>query len=198
MFRVRRAGEAPEAHPQPGIGTCESKISGARSVVRGVPLNKEAEKRRRVRRPVSRVLSRGAPRRGTAGMAIHLGRPSPDASRDLPGRRRGNPPGPPCGGPAVPMRSCSRWGLPCRTRCRARGALLPHPFTLAGPGAGGLLSVALSLGSPPPGVTRHRVSVEPGLSSPGAAQAVRRRPSGRLTLVSRYAPPLRGSSGVAG
>ena len=35
---------------------------------------------------------------------------------------------------------------------------------------GGLLSVALSLGSPPPGVTRHRASVEPGLSSllPGA------------------------------
>ena len=31
---------------------------------------------------------------------------------------------------------------------------------------GGLLSVALSLGSPPPGVTRHRVSMEPGLSSP--------------------------------
>ena len=33
---------------------------------------------------------------------------------------------------------------------------------------GGLLSVALSLGSPPPGVTRHRVSMEPGLSSPAA------------------------------
>ena len=33
------------------------------------------------------------------------------------------------------------------------------------PGFGGLLSVALSLGSPPPGVTRHRLSVEPGLSS---------------------------------
>ena len=31
--------------------------------------------------------------------------------------------------------------------------------------AGGLLSVALSLGSPPPDVIRHRVSVEPGLSS---------------------------------
>jgi hypothetical protein len=30
---------------------------------------------------------------------------------------------------------------------------------------GGVLSVALSLGSPPPGVTRHRTSVEPGLSS---------------------------------
>ena len=26
-------------------------------------------------------------------MTIHLGRPSPDASRDRPGRRRGNPPG---------------------------------------------------------------------------------------------------------
>jgi len=29
----------------------------------------------------------------------------------------------------------------------------------------GLLSVALSLGSPPPGITRHRISMEPGLSS---------------------------------
>jgi len=54
---------------------------------------------------------------------------------------------------------------------RDTGALLPHPFTLAGARRrlGGLLSVALSLGSPPPGVTRHRVSVEPGLSSPGLA-----------------------------
>jgi hypothetical protein len=32
--------------------------------------------------------------------------------------------------------------------------------------AGGILSVALSLGSPPPDVIRHRFSVEPGLSSP--------------------------------
>lgn len=34
---------------------------------------------------------------------------------------------------AVPIRSCSRWGLPCRFRYRSRGALLPHPFTVAGP-----------------------------------------------------------------
>ena len=67
------------------------------------------------------------PRRSGA-MAIHLGRPLPDASRDLPGRRRGNPPGR-CR-PAAPTRSCSRWGLPCRPRRRRRGALLPHPFTL--------------------------------------------------------------------
>lgn len=74
---------------------------------------------------------------------------------------------------AVPIRFCSRWGLPCQPCRQGRGALLPHPFTLTEiqqsqgvTGVGGLLSVALSLGSPPPGVTRHRTSVEPGLSSP--------------------------------
>ena len=63
-------------------------------------------------------------------MAIHLGRPLPDASRDLPEQRCGNPP---CraNAAAVPTWSCSRWGLPCRFRYRNRGALLPHPFTLA-------------------------------------------------------------------
>ena len=106
------------------------------------------------------------------GMAIHLGRPLPDASRDRPGRRRENPPA--CRlslkrqRAAVPTWSCSRWGLPCRLRHRRRGALLPPRFALAGTRrlAGGFFSVALSLGSPPPGVTRHRVSMEPGLSSP--------------------------------
>ena len=34
---------------------------------------------------------------------------------------------------AAPIRSCSGWGLPCRFRYRSRGALLPHPFTLASP-----------------------------------------------------------------
>ena len=53
--------------------------------------------------------------------------------------------------------------------------LSPSPAGLAL--AGRLLSVALSLGSPPPGITRHRVSVEPGLSSPGSP---RERPSGHL------------------
>ena len=32
----------------------------------------------------------------------------------------------------VPIWSCSRRGLPCRRRCRLRGGLLPHPFTLTG------------------------------------------------------------------
>jgi hypothetical protein len=73
----------------------------------------------------------------------------------------------------TPIWSCSRWGLPCRFRYRSRGGLLPHRFTLAclvcrpkTGQTGGLFSVALSLGSPPPAVSRHRVSVEPGLSSP--------------------------------
>ena len=49
---------------------------------------------------------------------------------------------------------------------------------------GGLFSVALSLGSPPPGVTRHPDPVEPGLSSPRAARAwaaaIRPSDSGRI------------------
>ena len=90
--------------------------------------------RENARRPISRVLSR--PLAGP-WMTIPLGRPLPDASRDLPGRRRRKRAWPapvPCGigRPAAPMRSCSRWGLPCRPRYRRRGALLPHPFTLAG------------------------------------------------------------------
>ncbi len=42
---------------------------------------------------------------------------------------------------------------------------------LPGPeGPGGLLSVALSLGSPPAGVTRRLFAMEPGLSSPFLAK----------------------------
>jgi hypothetical protein len=96
---------------------------------------------------------------------------------------------------AVPIRSCSRWGLPCRRRYRRRGALLPHRFTLTAvvyaTRRGGLFSVALSLGSHPPDVIRHRLSTEPGLSSPappptpppqaGVEGWGPERPSGRLT-----------------
>src|SRR5579864_2203621 len=117
--------------------------------------------------------------------AIPLGRRLPGASSNLPGRpdldtiprplalARKKP-------RAVPIRSCSRWGLPCRRRYRRRGALLPHRFTLAAAcyatRRGGLFSVALSLGSHPPDVIRHRLSTEPGLSSPAT---FRFRRSGR-------------------
>jgi len=122
------------------------------------------------------------------GTTIPLGRALLRASRDQPGRRDGNVPASsawdfaPHRPPAAPIRSCSRWGLPCRPRYRGRGALLPHRFTLARGGfpcAGGLFSVALSLGSPPPAVSRHRIPVEPGLSSTGGVNpAAAVRPSG--------------------
>ena len=126
-----------------------------------------------------------ADRRSACATAIPLGRRLPGVSSNLPGRpdldtdpevwsrmKREKP-------RAVPIRSCSRWGLPCRRRCRRRGALLPHLFTLAAVYAtrrGGLFSVALSLGSRPPDVIRHRLSMEPGLSSPAT---FRFRRSGR-------------------
>jgi len=108
-------------------------------------------------------------------MAIHLGRPLPDASRDLPGRRRGNPLGQPCLATRptyrpylvlLPVGFTLPPPLP-GARCALTAPFHPYPPSPRRAAAGGLLSVALSLGSPPPGVTRHRVSVEPGLSSPG-------------------------------
>jgi hypothetical protein len=81
------------------------------------------------RRPVSRVLS----------ACFHGGRPFLwDAPRGTPlatnpNGEAGMPPLlPPEGGAAaVPIRSCSRWGLPCHPCCQGRGALLPHRFALA-------------------------------------------------------------------
>jgi hypothetical protein len=62
--------------------------------------------------------------------AIHLGRRLPGASSNLPERLvRTNPE---TWLRTAPIRFCSRWGLPCRSRRRKRGALLPHRFTLAG------------------------------------------------------------------
>ncbi len=68
----------------------------------------------------------------------------------------------------------------------ARWALTPpfHPYPQATGIAGGLLSVALSLRSPSPGVTRHRVSAEPGLSSPATFRPWQARLPGRLTTLS--------------
>src|SRR5882757_6691758 len=86
-------------------------------------------------------------------MVIPLGRPLPGGSSDLLGTwiRRG----PRRRLPAVPIWSCTGWGLPCPPRHRGSGALLPHHFTLAGVAAGGLLSVALSFESPRLVVNQH-------------------------------------------
>ena len=88
----------------------------------------------------------------------------------------------------IPIRSCSRWGLPCRSRCRSRGGLLHHLFTLTPARRGGSISVALSLRSPSPGVTRHRVSVEPGLSSRTGFRHLSARSSNRLAGAVWHAP----------
>ena len=67
---------------------------------------------------------------------------------------------------------------------RTFSPLPAYPF----PASGGLFSVALSLGLPPPGVTRHPDPVEPGLSSPFAeAKAAAIRSSDRIRLYAGYA-----------
>src|SRR5215831_15334578 len=93
-------------------------------------------------------------------MTIPLGRPLPDASRDLPGRQRGNAHAPSLFGLAP--------GGACLAAFVTEGAVRSYRTVSSLPGlaaVGGLFSVALSLESPPPDVIRHRVSVEPGLSS---------------------------------
>jgi len=94
-----------------------------------------------------------------------------------------------------PIWPCSRWGLPCHARCRPRGALLPHHFTLtcvAFPD-GELahrryLSVALSVGSRLPGVTWHRVRRSPDFPPHLArnAAALHRPPVGRREVQSQW------------
>ena len=105
-------------------------------------------------------------------MAIHLGRPLPDASCDRPGRRRGNSlrrqrAGRP---PLLGLAPGGVYPAAAVTGDAVRSYRTLSPLPAGAPEnlrvpAGGLLSVALSLGSPPPGVTRHRVPEEPGLSS---------------------------------
>ena len=89
---------------------------------------------------------------------------------------------------AAPIRSCSRWGLPCHPRCRGRGALLPHPFTLARPAG----RAVCSLWHFPWGRPRRAL---PGTVSPWSPDFPRRsrtaviRPSGGVCI--GPAPPVR-------
>ena len=81
------------------------------------------------RRSVSRVLSipggMGRPFLWDAPCGTpHATNPNDGAERPLAAQTGIRP-------PAVPIRSCSRWGLPCRPCYHARGALLPHRVTLA-------------------------------------------------------------------
>ncbi len=77
----------------------------------------------------------------------------------------------PVGFTMPPLLPDARCALTAPFHCRVAEAL--------GRSLRDLLSVALSLGSPPPGVTRHRSSLEPGLSS---RAPFRKRTGGRPAL----------------
>ena len=82
-------------------------------------------------RPVSRVLYGAKPNNARFARDGHSSG-TPVARRLEQPTRAADPDIDPGIAPrAAPIRSCSRWGLPCRLRCRRRGALLPHRFTLA-------------------------------------------------------------------
>ena len=82
---------------------------------------------------------------------------------------------------AAPIRSCSRWGLPCRFRCRKRGALLPHRFTLAAADTQRAAAVC-SLWHCPWGCPRRTLS---GTVCPGARTFL----PGRLSALARSGRP---------
>ena len=98
---------------------------------------------------------------------------------------------------ACAVSAASLFGLAPSGVCRAvvcyhrRGALLPHRFTLAGVASaktrrlGGLLSVALSVGSRPPGVTWHFIRRSPDFpplppASPEGAAIARPTPAATI------------------
>ena len=98
---------------------------------------------------------------------------------DIPGPAAGiSPRGP-------PIRHCSRWGLPCRSRCRSRGGLLPHRFTLAS----GEPSAVSSLWRFPWGCPRRAL---PGTVAPRSPDFPRASgcPGGPRSSGHPHAPPV--------
>ena len=93
-----------------------------------LPCPRAEAERKSARRPVSRVLS--APFGARRPFLWDVPRGTPHATN--PDGETGMSPLRPMRTVATaPIRSCSRWGLPCRPRHRGRGALLPPRFTLA-------------------------------------------------------------------
>ena len=115
------------------------------------------------------------------GTTIHLRRASLRTWCDQPGRRDGTVPAsrPHADAAGHPYSVLLPVGFALPPLLPGARCALTAPFhPCRGRDPGGLFSVALSLGSPPPAVSRHRVPVEPGLSStPCGAAAV--QPSGR-------------------
>jgi hypothetical protein len=131
-----------------------------------------AEPPQHIRRPVSRVLYGEGSRPHVT--AIPLRRRLPGAFSNLPGRPDPDMDPGDCSACAGTAAAPSLFGLAPGGVCRAADVAVsavrsyrtvsPLP-AVAFAKAGGLFSVALSLGSRPPDVIRHRMSMEPGLSS---------------------------------
>jgi len=134
---------------------------------RGPESGRFAARRASARRPISRVLYRPRGRRWPFLWDARCRTPRATYPGDGAKTRPTDDP-PKKAADLSPLHGLAPGGV-CRAATVAGRAVrsyrtlspLPDPE-----GPGGLLSVALSLGSPPPGVTRHRVPVEPGLSSP--------------------------------
>ena len=133
-------------------------------------------------RPVSRVLygRDSSPRRdghsSRTPVAGRLEQPTRAARPTDKALRRENAPR------VAPIRFCSRRGLPCRRRYRPRGALLPHPFTLAFSLDGLAASdpAVCFLWRFPWGRPRRTLSGAVSVWSPDFPPPSKRRPSGRL------------------
>ncbi len=148
------------------------------------------------RRPVSRVLCRpprNAPLGGRGGhssgppIAGRFSRPTRTAraGEALPGSRIA-----PSSRRVVPIRSCSWRGLPCRLHCWRRGALLPHPFTLASRRSGRRSAFCGAF----PGVTpggRYPPPLRRGARTFLPLPEGRERPPGRLVHAERGPDPRR-------
>jgi hypothetical protein len=115
MNAMSRPGHLPTGR------SCYLEKQSARSLARaGAPVD--------VPRKPSSVPHRGRPRRGSD----HSSRTAVAGRLEQPTRRLGRVTlsGLPKEAGRLPMWPCSRWGLPCRPRCRVRGGLLPRRFTL--------------------------------------------------------------------
>ena len=92
-----------------------------------LPVPKSTLSRQRMRgQPISRILSRRPSLHGwpfiltTRCLAVRAAYPGPLAEATMRHQSR-----------RTPIWHCSKWGLPCRCRCRQRGGLLLLRFTLA-------------------------------------------------------------------
>ncbi len=129
-------------------------------------------------RPVSRVLCAGTPGGITGAAVISLGSP---VTRDLERPTRGS-----AGRLISPYLALLRVGFAWPVRYRTAGGLLPRRCTLTGPQAiRRYVSVALSLGSPPLGITQHPALRSPDFPRRSRAATARPAPGHMVTRSDR-------------